>query len=84
MVTKSVFTGVYFNLWVKVDNGMTLLVQDYQNVEVGDRIGLKIDFYEIHLMKVEDSEQPEEVRKIREDAKAAIEAEDEADENEKV
>lgn len=34
--------------------GMDLLVEDYQNVEVGQRIGLKIDSYEIHMMKSED------------------------------
>ena len=64
VVTKSVFTGVHFELWVDFE-GTTLLVEDYQNVEVGQRIGLKIDFYEIHLMKVEDSEQSEEILKIR-------------------
>ncbi len=64
VVTKSVFTGVHFELWVDFE-GTTLLVEDYQNVEVGQRIGLKVDFYEIHLMKVEDSEQSEEILKIR-------------------
>ncbi len=65
VVTKSVFTGVHFELWVDF-NGKTLLVEDYQNVEVGSRVGLKVDFYEIHLMKVEDSEQPDEIKAIRE------------------
>lgn len=67
-VTKTVFTGVTFQIWVDVD-GHTLLVQDYLNVEVGDKIGLSVDFYEIHLMKVEDSEQPLEVQEIRRKAK---------------
>ena len=79
VVTKTVFTGVSFNIWVNW-NGTTLLVQDYQNVQVGDTIGLKVDFYEIQLMKVEDQEQPVEIQKIRSDAKAAILAEDEAEE----
>ena len=48
VVTKSVFTGVHFELWVDVD-GQNVLVEDYQNVEVGQKIGLKVDFYEIHL-----------------------------------
>ncbi len=64
-VIKSIFTGIHFELWVDVE-GKTLIVEDYQNVEVGQRVGLKVDFYEIHLMKVEDSEQPENIRKIRE------------------
>ena len=64
-VIKTVFTGVNFNIWVN-DNGNTIMVQDYQNVEVGDRIGLKVDFYEIHLIKVEDSAQPEKIVRIRE------------------
>lgn len=55
VVTSSVFTGVHFELHVDVD-GQDLLVEDYQNVEVGSRVGLKIDSYEIHLMKVTDDE----------------------------
>ena len=51
IVTKSIFTGVHFEIHVDVD-GVELLVEDYQNVEVGQRIGLKIDSYEIHMMKV--------------------------------
>ncbi len=70
IVTKSVFTGVSFNLWVKLDDwDMTMMVQDYQNVEVGDRIGLKVDYYEITLMKVDDAEQPLEIQKIREEGR---------------
>ena len=53
IVTKSIFTGVHFEIHVNVD-GKELLVEDYQNVEVGQRIGLKIDSYEIHMMKVLD------------------------------
>ncbi len=55
IVTSSVFTGVHFALHVDVE-GLDILVEDYQNVEVGSRIGLKIDSYEIHLMKVSDDE----------------------------
>lgn len=52
VVTKSVFTGIHFEMHVLCE-GMDLLVEDYQNVEVGQRIGLKIDSYEIHMMKSE-------------------------------
>ena len=63
-VIKSAFTGVTFNLWINVC-GQTVMVQDYQNVKVGDTIGLKVDWYEIHLMKVEDSEQPLFIQELR-------------------
>lgn len=53
VVIKSVFTGIHFEMHVLCE-GMDLLVEDYQNVEVGQRIGLKIDSYEIHMMKSED------------------------------
>lgn len=53
VVTKSVFTGIHFELNVLCE-GINLIVEDYQNVEVGQRIGLKIDSYEIHMMKQED------------------------------
>ena len=67
-VIKSVFTGVHFSLWIKV-GGTVLLVQDYQNCEVGDEVGLRVDFYEIHLMKVEDEAQPPEIQQIRHKAR---------------
>ncbi len=67
-VIKTVFTGVNFNIWVDV-NGKTLLVQDYQNVEIGEIIGLSIDYYEIHLMKVEDEKQPDYIVKARVEAR---------------
>ena len=50
------------------------MVTDYQNAEIGQEIGLKIDFYEIHLMKVEDEEQPREIRLLREKARKEEEA----------
>ncbi|MDD5884993.1 MAG: ATP-binding cassette domain-containing protein [Erysipelotrichaceae bacterium] len=68
IVTKSVFSGVAFHLWVNVD-GNVLQVEDYHNAEVGQEIGLKIDSYEIHLMKVGDEEQPPAIRKIREEGR---------------
>ena len=52
-VTSSVFTGVHFEMHVDVD-GNDILIEDYQNCEVGQKIGLKIDYYEVQLMKVAD------------------------------
>lgn len=54
VVTKSIFTGIHFEIHVNVE-GYDMLVEDYQNVEVGQRIGLRVDSYEIHMMKVSDS-----------------------------
>ncbi len=71
-VIKTAFSGVHFSLWINV-NGTTLLVQDYQNCEIGDTVGLKVDFYEIHLMKVEDEAQPLEIRQIRDNARRLVE-----------
>ena len=56
IVTSSVFTGVHFEMHVNVD-GYDILVEDYQNCEVGQKIGLKIDYYEIQLMKVLDQDE---------------------------
>ena len=55
IVTSSVFTGVHFEMHVDVD-GNDILIEDYQNCEVGQKIGLKIDYYEVQLMKVIDAE----------------------------
>ncbi len=79
-VLKTAFTGVTFDIWVEV-NGQTVMVQDYQNVEVGDVIGLKVDAYEIHLMKVEDSLQPKEIQDLRLQARLMLE---ETEKNEKI
>ena len=79
-VIKSAFTGVNFDLWVDI-NGQTVMVQDYQNVKVGDIIGLKVDWYEIHLMKVEDEAQPIHIQQLRMQARQKIE---ELEDNEKI
>ncbi len=71
-VLKSAFTGVTFDLWIDCE-GKTIMVQDYQNVEVGDIVGLKVDFYEIHLMKVKDEEQPDFIQEMRRKNRALIE-----------
>ena len=71
-VLKSAFTGVTFDLWIECE-GKTIMVQDYQNVEVGDIVGLKVDFYEIHLMKVKDEDQPTFIQEMRRKNRAMIE-----------
>ena len=48
-VISTTFTGVHFEIRVEVE-GTELLIADYQNVEDGVQIGLKVDPYEIHLM----------------------------------
>ncbi len=78
-VLKSAFTGVTFDLWIDV-NGQTIMVQDYQNVEIGDTIGLKVDSYEIHMMKVEDSLQPKFIQDLRIESRLKLK---EMEENEK-
>jgi len=54
-VSSSVFKGVHFELCVMV-LGKEIVVHTYENRKVGETIGLKVDPYEIHLMKVEKSE----------------------------
>ena len=71
-VIKTAFTGVTFDLWLDI-NGQTVMVQDYQNVEVGETIGLKVDSYEIHLMKVEDEMQPVFIQNLRKEARKRME-----------
>ena len=55
-VTSAIFKGVHNELTIDV-NGVELFVNTYENYNVGDAIGLKVDPYEIHLMKVEANEQ---------------------------
>lgn len=54
-VTSTVFKGVHNELCIDV-NGIELVVNTYENYQVGDAIGLKVDPYEIHLMKVKQDE----------------------------
>ncbi len=55
VVSSSVFKGVHFELCVMVGE-KEIVVHTYENKLVGDKIGLKVDPYEIHLMKVVSSE----------------------------
>lgn len=54
-VVFSLFKGVHNEYEVLVKNEK-LLVHTYESYEVGQPIGLTIDPYEIHMMKVEESE----------------------------
>ena len=54
-VKNSLFKGVHNELIVQIENSL-LKVNTYENYEIGEKIGLKVDPYEIHLMKVETHE----------------------------
>ena len=56
VVDASVFKGVHHELCVIID-GKEFVVHTYENVPVGDKIGLSVDPYEIHLMKVKRDEE---------------------------
>ncbi len=51
-VTFSLFKGVHNELDVDI-NGIKVMVNTYETYEVGQSIGLSVDPYEIHMMKVE-------------------------------
>lgn len=53
-VTAIVFKGVHFEICADV-NGMEFVIHDYEIAKVGDEIGLNVDPYEIHLMKVNEA-----------------------------
>ena len=50
-VESVVFKGVHFEICAMI-NGMEFVIHDYEVAHVGDEIGLSVDPYEIHLMKV--------------------------------
>ncbi len=52
IVTSSIFKGVHYELCVDIDN-MEFVVHTYEDVKVGEKIGLSVDPYEICLMKVD-------------------------------
>jgi len=53
VVDATLFKGVHFEICAIV-NGQEFVLHKYENVNVGDKIGLSVDPYEIHLMKVQD------------------------------
>ncbi|MCM1259838.1 MAG: ABC transporter ATP-binding protein [Prevotella sp.] len=52
IVTSSIFKGVYYEICAMVEQ-MEMVIHAYEDVSVGATIGLSVDPYEIHLMKVE-------------------------------
>ncbi len=53
-VISSIFKGVHFELIVEIE-GKEFIVHTYEDVKTGEDVGLKIDEYEICLMKVDGS-----------------------------
>ncbi len=51
VVTDIVFKGVHFEICLDV-LGKEVVIHTYENAKVGEKIGLNVDPYEIHLMKV--------------------------------
>lgn len=54
-VTSSIFKGVHYEIIAEVE-GVEFVIHTYEEVKVDDQIGLKVDPYEIHLMKVSKDE----------------------------
>jgi spermidine/putrescine transport system ATP-binding protein len=52
VVTDSIFKGVHNEITAYVDD-TEITVNSYENYEVGSKIGLKVDPYEIHIMPLE-------------------------------
>lgn len=52
VVDATIFKGVHFEICAIIQ-GMEFVLHQYENAKVGDKIGLNVDPYEIHLMKVE-------------------------------
>ena len=52
VVSSSVFKGVHFELCVMI-NDIEFVVHTYEDVKVGETVGLTVDPYEICLMKVD-------------------------------
>lgn len=50
-VLKVVFKGIHFEITALV-NGTNFIIRKYEMFHVGDKIGLSVDPFEIHLMKV--------------------------------
>lgn len=53
-VLSSIFKGVHYELIVEIE-GQEFIVHTYEDVKTGEDVGLKIDAYEICLMKVDGS-----------------------------
>jgi len=55
VVDATAFQGVHFEICAIVQ-GQEFVIHNYENVQIGDKIGLSVDPYEIHLMKVQEHE----------------------------
>lgn len=55
VVDSIIFKGVFFEICAMVQ-GQELIIHKYEQFEVGDKIGLSVDPYEIHIMKVDPNE----------------------------
>ncbi|WP_423363321.1 ABC transporter ATP-binding protein [Mycoplasma sp. P36-A1] len=57
-ITDKVFKGVHYEFIIELDNikDKELVVNAYEDKEIGTKIGLSVDPFEIHLMKVKDNE----------------------------
>ncbi len=51
-ITSSIFKGVYNELLIDI-KGREFVAHSFEHIEIGGKVGLKVDPYEIHLMKVE-------------------------------
>lgn len=60
IVDSIAFKGVHFEICVIIDEKEIVLHQ-YENKKIGEKIGLSVDPYEIHLMKVEEELTNEEL-----------------------
>ncbi len=56
IVDAITFKGVHFEICLLVD-GKEIVLHQYENPKVGETVGLSVDPYEIHLMKVNENEQ---------------------------
>lgn len=54
-VTSRIFKGVHYEICAMF-NDQEIVIHAYETPEVGDKIGIKVDPYEIHLMKVEETD----------------------------
>ena len=59
-VTSRIFKGVHYEICAMFGD-KEIVIHAYETPNVGDKIGLKVDPYEIHLMKVVEEETEEEV-----------------------
>lgn len=84
VVTDVVFKGVHFEICIDIA-GKEFVVHDYEIAHVGDKIGLCVDPYEIHLMKADDETpeydpEAEEEKYVEPLEEKAVEEEEEIDE----